>query len=73
MSSKEKKSKKQYNPALKYAGMAMQMAIMIGIGIFAGKWLDNYFQTDKPYFTIFLAIFFLSAVLYSIIRDVSKS
>ena len=68
--SKDKKPK--INPALKYAGMAMQLALTIGFGIFIGKYLDGYFETTKPYFTLLFAMVFLSAVLYAIIKDVSK-
>ena len=68
----DKSKKKQPNAALKYSGMAMQMAIMIGLGIFLGSKLDAYFETAQPYFTLVLSVLFLAAVMYIIIKDVSK-
>ncbi len=67
-----KPPKKKINPALKYSGMAMQMALTIGVGIWIGGKIDAHFETSKPYFTILLAILALTGVMYSIIRDVSK-
>ena len=62
----KKPGKQASNPALKYAGMAMQMAVTIGLGIFIGQKLDAYLETSKPYFTILFAVVFLSAIMYSI-------
>ncbi len=69
---KQTSPKKKLNPALKYSGMAVQMAITIFIAIYLGKWVDNYFQTEKPYFVLLFSIVFLAGILYSIIRQVSN-
>ena len=74
MSNKEDKKppKKGINPALKYSGMAVQMAALVGLGIWIGGKLDEYMGNEKPYFTLLLSVLFLGAILYSIVRDVSK-
>lgn len=53
---------------MKYSGMAMQMGIIILVGVYAGKWLDEHFQT-APYLTVALALFSIFAALYSTLKD----
>jgi len=48
------------------------MAVSIGLGVFLGKQLDAHFETPKPYFTMALSLLFLGAIMYVIIKDVSK-
>ena len=57
------------NPALKYMGMAFQMAIIIGLGTFIGKKLDEHFLTERPIFTILLALVFLFLAFYLTLKD----
>ena len=44
--------------ALRYSGMAIQFGVMIAIAAWGGQWLDEYFNTPKPFITIFLILFF---------------
>lgn len=60
------------NDLLRFSGLAFQMAAIIGLGAWGGKQLDQYYQTSKPYFTIFLSLAAIAAALYLVIRDVSK-
>jgi len=53
----------------KYSGLAFSMAIAVGIGVYLGGKLDVYMQTDKPYWTAALAVFFLFVSMYSSLRD----
>ncbi|MEM1214973.1 MAG: AtpZ/AtpI family protein [Bacteroidota bacterium] len=53
---------------MKYSGMAFQMGIIILLGVFAGKKLDEYFQTE-PYLTVLLALLSIGAALYSTLKD----
>lgn len=68
---KKNDPKKKTNPALKYSGMVGQMALAIFIGLYLGKKLDAYFNTDKPYFMLLLIIVFLTSIFYSIIQQLS--
>ena len=56
----------------KYSGMAFQMGIIILIGTFIGKKLDAYFQTERPYLTIFLALLSIFTALYVTLKDLIK-
>lgn len=53
---------------MKYSGMAIQMGVIILVGVYAGKWLDEYFQT-APYLTVVLALFSIFAALYTSLKD----
>lgn len=66
--------KKQPNDLGKYAGMATVMAVIIGGGTFAGRWLDvHYPLTEKfPVFTMTLALFSVFAAMWYFIRDFVK-
>lgn len=49
--------------------MAFQMGIIILVGTYAGKKLDEYFQTERPYLTVLLALLSISAALYITLKD----
>lgn len=60
------------NTYMKYMGMAFQMGITIAVGVLLGKYLDRYFQTDRPYFSMLCAIIFTAAAVYLAIKDFLK-
>ncbi|HKK79596.1 MAG TPA: AtpZ/AtpI family protein [Phaeodactylibacter sp.] len=67
-------SKKQIRPKvdayMKYSGMAIQMGVIILLGTLAGQWLDGYFGTERPYFTVLLALLAIFAALYLTLKDI---
>lgn len=54
---------------MKYTGMAFQMAITIFLFVFAGKKLDNYFETSQPYLTAAFALLGVFLALFLVIRQ----
>jgi len=42
------------------------------LGFWLGTWLDNHYQTPKPWFTMGLMMTFLIATLYKVIRDITN-
>ncbi|MFT6357243.1 MAG: hypothetical protein ACJAYJ_001456 [Saprospiraceae bacterium] len=62
-------TKETINPALKYMGMAFQMAFIIGLGTFLGKQLDAYMQSERPLFTILFSMVFLFLAFYFTLKD----
>jgi F0F1-type ATP synthase assembly protein I len=66
--------KKQIRPKvdayMKYSGMAIQMGVIILLGTLAGQWLDGYFGTERPYFTVLLALLAIFASLYLTLKDI---
>ena len=69
---KPQESKKQANQALKYSGMGIQLAIAIFLGAMIGKRLDAYMQTEKPIWTALLAVVFMGAMMYVILKDLMR-
>ncbi len=68
----ESNKKRTNNSYVKYSGMAMQMGLTVLIGTFIGQKIDEYYATDKPYFTILLALLAVSAALYLTLKDLIK-
>lgn len=60
------------NPFLRYTGLGMQLLCTIGFGVWLGIWLDSYFETVTPWFTIGCSLFFIVAALVSLIRGMPK-
>jgi hypothetical protein len=59
------------NQLLKYAGLAMQFAIAIGLAVFIGIKIDNYLAIKTPMLTWVLPLLFIVAIIYKIIKDTS--
>ncbi len=55
----------------KYSGMAFQMGLIILVGTFLGKKLDEYFQLERPYLTVLFALLSIFAALYLVLKDLS--
>jgi len=68
-----KKPRKKPNEALKYAGMATQMAGAIFVGIWLGKKVDAYLELSKPYFTLLGAMVMLGGIFYLIFKNLNRS
>lgn len=63
-------NKRKANIALKYSGIAFQMAVIMLGGIFLGKYLDKYFETESDIFTAFLAVLAVGVALYVTLKDI---
>ena len=63
---------RQINPALKYSGMAAQMAGFAAIGFFGGQWIDGQLGYEKPVFAVGLLIFLLGVFMFKLVKDVSQ-
>ncbi len=57
---------------MKYTGMAFQMGATIAVGVLLGKFLDRYFETDRPYFSMLCSVVFTAAAVYLAIKDFLK-
>lgn len=57
---------------MKYSGMVFQMGIIILIGTWGGKKLDERLQTSKPYFTVGLALLSIVVALYVVLKDLIR-
>jgi len=57
------------NNYIKYTQIGFQMAIIITLGAFGGKKLDEYFQMTTPIWTIVLSLLSIAAALYLALKD----
>ncbi len=64
--------KRKINPALKYSGMAGQIAVFAALGYFGGRWIDSYLGFEKPAFAIGLLLLFVTAFMVKLVKDVSQ-
>lgn len=60
------------NPYQRFIGAAFQMLITILLGVWLGRYLDGYVGTQKPWFTLGLALFAIAVALYGLIRSLPK-
>jgi len=57
--------------SLRYAGLGIQLAATILVGVLVGQWMDRKAGTDGV-FTILGALLGFGGTLYSLIRELSK-
>lgn len=65
-------SQKQPNSFLKYSGMVIQMAAVIGLFSFSGVKLDKKLNSSNQLFTIVLSLIGIAAALYLTLKDFIK-
>jgi hypothetical protein len=63
---------KQENAVLKYAGLATQWMVMLGLGVWGGMKIDKALGLSLPVFLVLLPLIALIVSLYSLIKSLSK-
>lgn len=63
---------KQENAVLKYAGLATQWMVMLGLGVWGGMKIDKALCLSLPVFLVLLPLIALIVSLYSLIKSLSK-
>lgn len=56
----------------KFSGLAFQMAVLIILAAYGGKWLDERQENETPGWTIVLILIAIFVSLYQVIRAVIK-
>lgn len=56
----------------KYLNIPFQMLVIIGLGVFGGIKLDEYFNFDFPVCTLILTIIAVILAIYHSIKDLIK-
>ncbi len=56
------------NSFFKYSSLGLQIVITIVIFVLIGRYLDNYFKTIKPWFTLFMALLASTGIIVMIIQ-----
>ncbi|MFZ1749973.1 MAG: AtpZ/AtpI family protein [Saprospiraceae bacterium] len=73
MDTEDQKPKRKVNSYLKYSGLAFQLAAVVFIGIFAGKWLDKTLNMSKPIFTMSLVLILFSGYMYKLYIELNRN
>ncbi len=70
--SQQKSPRNNYTKIVVFTGAAFEMAALIILCVFLGKFLDQKFSTDKPLFTAGLSILGVIGSILNLIRKVKK-
>lgn len=63
---------KKTSNILKYAGLGYQLAAVIIVSLYGGRYLDKLCKLDKPYITIVLTFVLLSGYMYKLYLELIK-
>ena len=63
------KKQKQFNSYIKYSGLAFQMLATIGIFVFIGYKLDEWYDKSTPVNLIIFSLIGIGISLYQVIRE----
>ncbi len=56
---------------LKYAGLAMQLFVALGLAVYLGLKLDGWLALKNPIFVWVLPLIVIAAIIYKVIKDTS--
>jgi len=70
---KSPKKDKNLNNVVKFSGVAFEMAATIALCVLIGKFLDGYFEIQKPILTAIFSILGVVGAIYNLIRKVTKN
>jgi len=56
---------------MRYAGLGFQLLAGLGLGVYAGIWLDKQLQMNTPLLVWILPLLIIGATMYRIIKDTS--
>jgi hypothetical protein len=56
---------------LKYAGLATQLFVALGLSVYLGLKLDGWLALKNPIFVWVLPLMVIAAIIYKVIKDTS--
>ncbi len=71
-SSKRSQRSKPFNKYQKYSGLAIQMAVTIGVMAFIGFKLDGWLQLNFPVFLLLLTFSSFAGTMYRLVKSLEK-
>lgn len=72
MNTKPEIPEKRINSYLRYSGLAFQLAAVVFVGIFVGKWIDEKMGMAKPIFTMLLVLILFGGYMYKLYIELTK-
>ncbi|MEO6347149.1 MAG: AtpZ/AtpI family protein [Aquaticitalea sp.] len=70
INNQSEKKANQLNAYARFSAIGFQMIVIIGLGVFAGVKLDEWYPNKYRLFTIILSLLAIALALYSVIRQV---
>ena len=70
--SQNRKPQKPLNDYAKYSSLGLQMAVIIGGGVYGGYRLDQHYHNRTPVFTIVLSLVSIAIAMYIVLKDLIK-
>jgi len=70
--SQKDKKKKYLDNYARYSSIAMQMLVIILLGVWGGIELDDWIDIGFPVFTVILSILSVIAAIYVVTKDLLK-
>jgi F0F1-type ATP synthase assembly protein I len=64
--------KSSLNNYAKYSSIALQMLVIILLGVFGGVKLDEWLNLSVPIFTVLLSLLSVFAAIYTVVKDLIK-
>lgn len=64
--------KKPFRNYLVFSGIAVQMGLIIYLGVYLGKWIDGKMAYQKRYFTILFTFMAMVIAIYAVIAQLKK-
>lgn len=61
------------NNWMRYAGMAGQMLVTLGLGVWLGMWLDGKTAMGFPIFALSIPVLLLVGILWQLIKDTNPN
>ena len=72
MKSDLKPQQKKSNAYLRYSGLAFQLAALVLVAFYSGRWIDGALHLSIPIFTMGLIILLFSIFMYKLYMDLNK-
>ena len=61
------------NKFLLLSNLAIQMGLIITVGVFLGNYVDFKLNNQTPYWTILLSLLSISASLYQVLKKIKEN
>jgi F0F1-type ATP synthase assembly protein I len=68
----QNRKKNSLNNYAKYSSIAMQMLVIILIGVFGGVKIDEWLDLSIPLFTVLLSLLSVIIAIYTVVKDLLK-
>ena len=66
------KENKPFGKIIRLSGIGIQMGIIIFLGAYLGRWLDEKYSSETKWFTLIFTILAVAVALYFVLKQVNR-